>query len=448
MDPPLPLDGVLPPDLQGTFVRIGPGRPDGQGAVGEGAVGERGAGTGALHAIELRDGAAVSYVTSPSAANANVFWHAGKVLALAESGLPEQFSRLLQPEEFDGGLSVPIASHVHRDAASGGRILFGVEQGTETASPFLRLGEWDASGELIHHMEVQLERATWQHDIGVTGRHIAFIESPTEHAAFYEDGADEPSEVAIPFRWTPGAQGWVGVVDREGDGSGVRWARLDPCLVTHVLHAYDETPPASASGARRGDDAIVLYVCRYEVPEEGQPVNLDEPVVGAAGIGMSLIAGGLPVMERWRVEGDRVERVQVDDRLVEYVTSDPLCEGRSFRYGYAVEVAPNGDRSVDREVDHIGLLRFDMARDEVASWSPGQHRTASEPLFVRAVDGRSDDEGWLLTMVFDATRGASDLYVLDASSLARKPQAIIHLPDSVELPFRSHGTWISADRYR
>jgi len=438
MNPPLPIDGVLPPDLQGTLVRVGPGAPDGEEE-------------GALHAIELRDGTAVSYLTHPSAANANVFWHAGKVLALAESGLPQQFSRLLQPEEFDGGLSVPIASHVHRDSISGGRVLFGVEQGTETASPFLRIGEWDASGALIHRMEVELERATWQHDIGVTARHIAFIESPTEFAEFFEDEAsEEPSPVAVPFRWKPGAPGWVGVVDRDGDGSDVRWARLDPCLVTHVLHAYDEVEVGVGVGGgdESGSGAVVLYVCRYEVPEEGQPVNLDEPVVGAEGIGMSLIAGGLPILERWRIEGERLEREQVDDRLVEYATSDPLCEGRPFRYGYGVEMAPNWDRSVDREVDHLGLLRFDMAREEVAAWNPGPYRAASEPLFVRADDGRSDDEGWLLTMVYDATREASDLYVLDASSFGRKPQAVIHLPEAAALPFRSHGTWISADRYR
>jgi carotenoid cleavage dioxygenase len=447
MNPPLPIDGVLPPDLQGTLVRIGPGAGGGVLGAGGGAGGGAGAEddegsvatpSGALHAIELRDGAAVSYVTAPSSADANVFWQAGKVLALAESGLPQQFSRLLQPEEFDGGLRVPVASHVHRDSVTGGRILFGVEQGTETASPFLRIGEWDAAGALTHRMEVQLERATWQHDLGVTARHIAFIESPTEFADFFADeGSRQP---AIPYRWTPGAEGWVGVLERDGDGSDVRWVRVDPCLVTHVLHAYEEDDGAGG--------AMVLYVCRYEVPEKGQPIDLDVPVVDGLGIGMSLIDGGLPVLERWRITGDKLERSQVDERLVEYVTSDPLCEGRPFRYGYGVEVAPNWDRSVDREVDHLGLLRFDVARDEVQAWNPGQYRTASEPLFVRAEDGRSDDEGWLLTVVYDATRGASDIYVLDASSFGRKPQAVIHLPESVALPFRSHGTWISADRYR
>jgi carotenoid cleavage dioxygenase-like enzyme len=442
MNPPLPIDGVLPPDLQGTLVRIGPGTP--------GEEAEVGAQVGALHAIEIRDGAAVSYLTGPSSADANVFWHAGKVLALAESGLPQQFSRLLEPEKFEGGLKVPVASHVHRDATTGGRALFGVERGTEIAPPFLRVGEWDASGALVRHREVELERATWQHDIGVTARHLVFIESPTEFSeALYGHGDDEDRapDVPVPFRWDPGAPGWIGVLDRDddgvgggsgsGSGSGVRWVHLDPCLVTHVLHAHDD------------GDAVVLYVCRYEVPEEGQPVDLDASVVGPSGIGMSLIAGGLPILERWRIDGERLERSQVDDRRVEYPTSDPVCEGGTFRYGYGVEVTPNGDRSVDREVDHVGLLRFDMARDEVAAWNPGQYRTASEPLFVRAADGRSDDEGWLLTVVNDATRGSSDLYVLDASSFGRRaPQAVIHLPESVALPFRSHGTWIGADRYR
>ncbi len=235
MNPPLPMDGVLPPDLQGTLVRIGPGSEA----------------AGALHAIELRDGAAVSYATGPSEADANVFWHAGSLLALAETGLPQRFSRALEPEEFDGGLSQPIASHVHRDSVTGGRVLFGVEPGTETSSPVLRIGEWDATGALAHYQGVALERATWQHDIGVTHGHVVFMESPT---AYGEDLADDG--VAVPFRWTPGAEGWIGVVDRTGDGTDVRWIRQDPCLVTHVLGAYDE-----GGGGRRGGAGGSWWEC-------------------------------------------------------------------------------------------------------------------------------------------------------------------------------------------
>ncbi len=88
---------------------------------------------GALHAIELRDGKAVSYLRRDSEADAGVFWHAGSVLALPESGLPSRYSRFLEPEDFAGALTVPIASHVHRVAADGSRVLFAVDDGVGRA---------------------------------------------------------------------------------------------------------------------------------------------------------------------------------------------------------------------------------------------------------------------------------------------------------------------------
>jgi carotenoid cleavage dioxygenase-like enzyme len=264
--------------------------------------------------------------------------------------------------------------------------------------------------------------------------------------------------VAVPFGWVPGAEGWLGVVPRGGDGSAARWIRLDPSLVTHVLGAYDEPQGDGAVGdGAVGDDPIVLYVCRYGVPEAGQAIDLSTSVVGPAGIGLTGIGGTLGVLERWRIVGGQIEQTQVDERHVEYPRTDAQCEGAYFRYGYALETEwadgpparATGGQTTDPypEARPVGVVKFDLARDEVASWSPGPGRTPSEPLFIRAVDGHSDDEGWLLTIVDDANRGASDLFVLDASSLGRgRPEAVIHLP--VRLPVRSHGEWVAADRYR
>ena len=397
---------------------------------------------GALHAVELRDGRAVWYQRQESDATAGVFWHANAVLALPETGIPSQYTRFLEPEEFVGGLTVPIASHVHRLASDGGRVLFGVEGGVavddggdEDDGIFLRIGEWDAAGALRSAQSVELERATWQHDIGVTAEHVVFIESPTARLP-----ASKGTACAVPFGWVPGAEGWIGVVPRSGDGSEVRWIRLDPCLVTHVLGAYDDVG---------GGGGIVILVCRYGVPERGQPVDLSASVVGPAGPGLTAIGGTLGVLERWRIVGEHVEQVQIDDRFVEYPRMDALCEGGPFRYGYSLEVgwAPASSSSHAAEASPVGVLKFDLARDEVSSWNPGAGRTPAEPIFVRAVDGHTDDEGWLLTIVDDANRGASDLYVLDASSLGRgRPEAVIHLP--ARLPVRSHGEWVPADRYR
>ena len=288
------------------------------------------------------------------------------------------------------------------------------------AGIFLRLGEWDAAGALRSARSVELERATWQHDIAVTAEHVVFMESPTTRLAHDHGGSP-----AVPYGWVPGAEAWVGVLPRGGGGgddgpgdgsatSAVRWIRLDPSLVTHVLGAYDAP-----------DGTIVMYVCCYGVPELGQPVDLSMSVVGAAGVGLSGIGGTLGVLERWRIVADGIERVQVDERSVEYPRMDPRLEGAAFRYGYALETAwaavppASGPSAGVAEAAPVGLLKFDLARDEIASWSPGAGRTPNEPLFVRAIDGHGDDEGWLLTVVDDLNRGASDIYVLDATALGR-----------------------------
>lgn len=478
------MEGSLPPDLQGTLFRIGPRSPWAQRSAGvadegskeaawsenaaavsgpDGAApvehAEDGPPLGALHAVEFRDGMAVSYRWHESAADATVFWHAGAVLALSETGLPSRYSRLLEPEEFAGALSVPIASHVHRVASDGSRVLFAVD---ERADPelaprldrdqtgpegiWLRIGEWDASGALQRAQAVQLERATWQHDVAITAKHVIFIESPTARLI-------DSVRRTVPFGWVPGAEGWLGVVPRDGDGTDVRWLRMDPCLVTHVLGAWEEA----------GTGVIVLFVCRYDALEAGRPYDSTESVVGPEGVGLTSIGGSLGVLERWRVTSDGIERAQVDDRYVEYPRMDALLEGAPFRYGYSLEQAwaengalPSaGGRStgrdplavVDRAAAPTGLLKFDLARDEAVGWHPGPGRRPSEPLFVRAIDGHGDDEGWLLSVVDDANRGTSDIYVLDASSMGgRGPEAVIHLP--VRLPLRSHGEWVPADRYR
>jgi carotenoid cleavage dioxygenase len=483
------MEGALPPDLQGTLFRIGPRSPwalrsaelpdaveaeDGTappaGAAGPGLATEAGSNRqpfvdagppiGALHAVEFRDGKAVTYRWIESDADASVFWHAGSVLALAETGLPSQYSRLLEPQDFAGALSTPIASHVHRVASDGSRVLFAVDDRgrADSSSPleraegqpeglWLRIAEWDARGALRRTQAVELERATWQHDIAVTSGHVVFIESPTTRLA-------DAGGHAVPFGWVPGAEGWLGVVPRAGDGADVRWFRLDPCLVTHVLGAWEEESS--------GD--IVVFVCRYEALDAGRPYDPAESVVGPQGVGLTSIGGSLGVLERWRVAADGVERSQVDDRYVEYPRMDALLEGEPFRYGYSVEEdwsdsvvgidvahrrggAVDPRAVVDRGAAPIGLLKFDVARDVAVAWHPGPGRRPSEPLFVRSVDGHSDDEGWLLSVVDDVNRGTSDIYVLDASSMGRRgPEAVIHLP--VRLPLRSHGDWVPADRYR
>ena len=53
---------------------------------------------------------------------------------------------------------------------------------------------------------------------------------------------------------------------------------------------------------------------------------------------------------------------------------------------------------------------------------------------------RDEDDGWVLSYVYDAERNASDVVILDAKDFAGPPVAIVSLPARV--PFGFHGNWL------
>jgi carotenoid cleavage dioxygenase len=61
-------------------------------------------------------------------------------------------------------------------------------------------------------------------------------------------------------------------------------------------------------------------------------------------------------------------------------------------------------------------------------------------VFAPASETAGEDEGWVLSIVYDAGRDASDLVILDASDFTGREAARVHLPQRV--PFGFHGWWL------
>jgi carotenoid cleavage dioxygenase-like enzyme len=152
------------------------------------------------------------------------------------------------------------------------------------------------------------------------------------------------------------------------------------------------------------------------------------------------VSSDLPALARWTVHPttNRVTEQRLDDTPVEFPTIDGAVAGSVHRYGYCTVL---GDRA-DVPSQH-GLIKYDFQRDESVRFDLGEGFAAGEAVFVRAADGRGEDEGWILSVVYDAARDASDLVILDATSFAGPPVAIVHLPARV--PFGFHGSWVPAD---
>lgn len=137
-------------------------------------------------------------------------------------------------------------------------------------------------------------------------------------------------------------------------------------------------------------------------------------------------------MHRWTLDPatGAVVETPLHDRPVEFPTVDPARVGRAARYRYAVT-------STDRA---NAIVRLDLASGNTTAHELGPEVKAGEAVFVpSARPGRSEDEGWLLSITTRADGSSSQLLVLDASDVTR-PVAAVTLPRGVPTGF--HGSWL------
>jgi carotenoid cleavage dioxygenase-like enzyme len=130
----------------------------------------------------------------------------------------------------------------------------------------------------------------------------------------------------------------------------------------------------------------------------------------------------------------RVERARLSERSVEFPRVAGAALGRAYRWAYvsmhSSEAAARG--LFDR------LAKVDVAGGSVEEIDLGPARYPSEPVFARRGDAGEDD-GWLLTLVYDAPSDRSYLAVLDARTPAAGPLAEVWFEQAI--PFSFHGVF-------
>lgn len=423
---PFTVEGAIPPDLFGLLLRNGPNPavvtdPDGYHWF---------SGDGMLHGFELRDGELIGYrnrfvrtrmlageVGTPSPrgpreaidgpANTNVVHFGGRILALVESGLPHRIDANLDTicvEDFDGTLASPMTAHPKVDPVTGGLAAFGYDP---FGPPFLRYHEFDQTGQLIWTTAIDLPTCVMVHDACVTATQIGFFDLPVEFdLQLAMEGA------MLPFAFNHEGRSRVGVLNRGGAGDSVQWYSVDPCYVFHVVNAFDDE-----------DGALVADLYCYDRTFD-------------TGRGR-LLGSALPRLERWRMarQGTAVERTVLCDRPAEFPRVDDAVAGHPYGFGFAAQLGRRDGLDV-----FPGYVKFDATRQTTSTIELPEHRQGGEPIFVRAADGRTDEEGWLLCVEYDRTRDASDLVVYDAHAFTGRPEARIELP--VRVPFGFHGNFI------
>ena len=438
--PELRVEGEIPRELNGTYYRNGPNpafEPKGRYHWFDG--------DGMIHAVTLGDGKARyrnRYVMSKGLAeemaagravyggildigkemteapqfkntgNTNIVVHAGKLLALMEGALPTQLQvgtlATLGEYDFAGKLQTAMTAHPKMDPETGEMLFFGYAP----FPPYLTYHVADQSGRLVRSEVIDIAWPSMIHDFVTTRDHVIFILCPLVF-----DVQNIPTK-GTPFTWEPERGTRIGVMPRNGGNADVKWYDTEAGYVFHPMNAYEDRSQLVIEVARFGK-MVFMDPAEQQKPQ-GPEVN--------------------PRLHRWTIDLTRggVKSEPLDDGIAEFPRVADACVGLKHRYGYMA-----GARAqTSGTPEFSAVYKYDRQTGRREAHDFGSGCGCGEAVFVPKRLTGAEDEGYLMTFVYDAARNRSDLVILDAQHVADAPIARIEIPRRV--PYGFHGNWVAA----
>jgi carotenoid cleavage dioxygenase len=418
----LKVTGAIPPELDGRYVRNGANPKSGTSVhpfLGDGMV----------HGIRLRDGKAEwyrnRYVQTPfitnsgldvldpaiamdmkaSKANTHVVGHAGRILALEEGHFPYVLDGDLGtvgPLDFGGVLKGSFTAHPKICPVTGELLAFGYS----AFPPYLRYLRVSADGSLVQTENITVGGPTMMHDFNITRNHVIFMDLPAVFDLQLAMRGD------LPIRWDDNYPARLGVMPRDGTDADVRWYDINPCYVFHPMNSYED------------GDNIVLDVARFSHIWRTSAMDFPNPYLW-----------------RWTIDTrtGKVREEQIDDRPGEFPRVADSVVGLKHRYGYLMGMSSGS--GADPMSTSGAVLKYDRQTGVRTDLELGRGCAPGEPVFVPAATARSEDDGYLMTYVYDAKSDSSRFVIMDARTMDRTPIASIELP---RIPSGFHGSWIPA----
>jgi carotenoid cleavage dioxygenase len=171
-------------------------------------------------------------------ANTSVVFHAGRLFALKEDGLPHE----LDPDTLDtrgrfdyaGQMqSFTTTAHPKIDPANGEMVAHGYEaRGLATRDVALQVMSPD--GTLTREEFFVAPYVSMMHDWAVSAEHVVF--------PLWSTTADEQRMRAGGPHWVfePDRELRIGIMRRDAGTGDIRWFRAPPCGLGHILNAFSD----------------------------------------------------------------------------------------------------------------------------------------------------------------------------------------------------------------
>ena len=127
-----------------------------------------------------------------------------------------------------------------------------------------------------------------------------------------------------------------------------------------------------------------------------------------------------------------------DDLGGDFCRFDDRRVGVANRYDYMSAFL--GANDVIGDFDTI--VKYDTTTGDRTLWHAGEHGHVGEAVFAPDPTGTAEDDGWLLSAVYDSADDRSEVVVLDARDVAAGPVARVRIPQ--RMPFGFHANWFPA----
>ena len=345
-------------------------------------------------------------------ANTSVLPWQGKLLALWEGGLPTELSledlSTVGETDLDGVIPSAFSAHPHRSAAREAWYNIGLRIGRTCEIDLFELPDRGRARKLVS-FPIQ---AGMLHDFAVTDTHAVLLVSPLIFRALpfllgrrsYVDALD----------WTPEAGTEVIVVALDAPHR-VRRFQAPAFYQWHFANAFDD-----------GADIVVDFVQYEDFGTEGWLQQL-------YGGQIATEASGNVVRARLNADAGTLDVEPAWDRSTEFPVIDGRFEGSRTS---VLWTAAHSSRVAAATTPLDRLARVDLESAAIVETDLGPGTYPAEPVFVPRGDAEGD--GWLLTVAFDASRDASFLGVLDATTMNVVAKAWFDQP----VPQTFHGRFL------
>ncbi len=344
--------------------------------------------------------------------NTNIVWHAGKLMAMVEADYPTQ----LDPRTLDTGekvlftdpmLGLSTTAHPKIDGRTGQMWIHGYQP----VEPYVALYCVEPDGTCSLAEPLDVPYSTMMHDFAITENFVIIVLSPVTFEL--ERGAC----LREWLRWEPEKGLRFGIRRRE-PGSKLQWFDApSPGFIFHPGNAYEQ------------DGRISMDACTY--PDGG--TLIEQLAIYRSGKRLDG-AGAHPFLYEFDLERGTCTEQQMDERVAEFPRLDDRLVGHLNRFGYAVI---GEDNLVGPGTST--LIKYDRTGAPSVLHDFGALNYPGEPVFVPRSADAEEDDGFVLSVVYDGGANKSRLVVLDARDFGGKPLAQAHLEHRVPLGF--HGNF-------